>query len=111
MSCNVSRLVLFRLVGLFPGTGCGFPNHSPLEGIDFEAPGPPHVLRLQLPLPSMGQLLGRHVSYDSSSHCPAQESSGAATCSAAPGPAAQPGVAPGPLRALGFEAQPRNPRF
>jgi hypothetical protein len=111
MSCNVSRLVLFRLVGLFPGTGCGFPNRSPLEGIDFEAPGPPRVLRLQLPLPSMGQLWGRHMSYGFSSHCPAQESSGAATCPAAPAPATQPGVAPGLLRALGFEAQPRNPRF
>jgi hypothetical protein len=45
------------------------------------APGLPRVLQLQLPLPSPRQLRGRHVSCDSSSRCPAQGSSGAATCS------------------------------
>jgi hypothetical protein len=53
------------------------------------APGPPRVQRLQLPLPSLGQLWGRHVScasssrcpaWGSSSCCPARGSSGAATC-------------------------------
>jgi hypothetical protein len=58
----------------------------------------PRVLRLQLPLPSLGQLRGRHVSYGSSSRCPARGSSGAATCPTAPAPAAQPGAAPGPPR-------------
>jgi hypothetical protein len=42
--------------------------------------GPPRVLRLQLPLPSPGQLRGRHVSCGFSSRCPAQGSSGATTC-------------------------------
>jgi hypothetical protein len=42
--------------------------------------GPPRVPRLQLPLPSPGQLQGRHVSCGSSSRCPARGSSGAATC-------------------------------
>jgi hypothetical protein len=60
------------------------------------APGPPHVMRLQLPLPSPGQLRGRHVSYGSSSRCPVRGSSGAATCPAAPAPTAQPRVARGP---------------
>jgi hypothetical protein len=48
------------------------------------APGPPCVLRTQLPLPSPGQLRGRHVPCSSSSRCPARGSSGAATCPAAP---------------------------
>jgi hypothetical protein len=47
------------------------------------APGPPRVLRPQLPLPGQGQLQGRHVSYGLSSRCPAWGSSGAATCPAA----------------------------
>jgi hypothetical protein len=42
--------------------------------------GPPRVLRLQLPLPSPGQLWGRHASYGSSFRCLAWGSSGAATC-------------------------------
>jgi hypothetical protein len=45
------------------------------------ASAPPRVLRLRLPLPSPGQLRGRHVSCGPSSRC-------------------QPGVAPGPPRAL-----------
>jgi hypothetical protein len=57
-------------------------------------------LQLQLPLPSPGQLRGRHVSYGSSSRCPARGSSGATTCHAAPAPAAQPGAALGPPRVL-----------
>jgi hypothetical protein len=44
------------------------------------APGLPRVLRLQLPLPSPGQLWGRHVPCGSSSRCLARGSSGAATC-------------------------------
>jgi hypothetical protein len=44
------------------------------------ASGPPRVLRLQLLLPSPGQLRGRHVSCGSSSRCPVRGSSGAATC-------------------------------
>jgi hypothetical protein len=64
------------------------------------APGPPRVLRPQLPLPGPGQLRGRHVSCDLSSRCPARGSSRAATCPAASAPAAQPGAAPGPLRIL-----------
>jgi hypothetical protein len=62
------------------------------------APGPPRVMRLQLPLPSPRQLRGRHVSCGSSSRCPARGSSGATTCPAAPAPAAQPETAPGPPR-------------
>jgi hypothetical protein len=61
-------------------------------------PGPPCALRLQLPLPSPGQLRGRHVPCGSSSRCPARGSSGAATCPAAPSPAARPGAGPGPSR-------------
>jgi hypothetical protein len=57
--------------------------------------GPPRVLRPQLPLPSLGQLQGRHVSSGLSSRCPARGSSGAATCPAASAPAAQPGAALG----------------
>jgi hypothetical protein len=64
------------------------------------ASAPPHVLRLQLRLPSPRQLRGRHVSCGSSSRCPARGSSGAATCPAAPAPAAQPEVAPRPPRTL-----------
>jgi hypothetical protein len=45
---------------------------------------------------SPGQLRGHHVSYGSSSRCPAWGSSGAAACPTAPAPAAQPGAAPGP---------------
>jgi hypothetical protein len=59
------------------------------------APGPPRVLRLQLPLSSPGQLRGRHVSCGSSTRCPARGSSEAGTCPTAPTPAAQPGAAPG----------------
>jgi hypothetical protein len=44
------------------------------------APGPPHVLWPQLPLPSPGQLRGRHVSCGLNSHCPARGSFRAATC-------------------------------
>jgi hypothetical protein len=44
------------------------------------APGPPRVLHPQLPLPSPGQLRGRHVSCGPSSRCPARGSSGAAAC-------------------------------
>jgi hypothetical protein len=44
------------------------------------APGPPRVLRPQLPLPSLGQLRGCHMSCGLSSRCPARGSSGAATC-------------------------------
>jgi hypothetical protein len=44
------------------------------------APGPPRVLRPQLPLPSPGQLQGRHISCGLSSRCPARDSSGVATC-------------------------------
>jgi hypothetical protein len=62
------------------------------------APGPPRVLRVQLPLPSLGQLRGRHVSCGSGSRCPARGSTGAATCPVAPALAAQPGAAPGPPR-------------
>jgi hypothetical protein len=62
------------------------------------APGPPRVLRTQLPLPSLGQLRSRHVSSGTSSCCPAQGSSGAATCPVASAPAAQLGAAPGPPR-------------
>jgi hypothetical protein len=58
----------------------------------------PCVLRTQLPLPSPGQLRDRHVSGRPSSRCPARGSSGAATCSVDPAPAAQPGAAPGPPR-------------
>jgi hypothetical protein len=47
-----------------------------------------------------GQLRGRHVSRSLSSRCPAQGSSGAATCPAASAPAARPGAAPGPPRVL-----------
>jgi hypothetical protein len=64
------------------------------------APGSPRVLQLQLPLPSPGQLRGRHVSCVSSSRCPTRGSSGAATCPASPAPAVQPGAAPGPPRVL-----------
>jgi hypothetical protein len=64
------------------------------------APGPPRVLRPQLPLPSPGQLRGRHVSCGLSSRCPARDSSGATTCPAASAPTAQPGAAPGPPRVL-----------
>jgi hypothetical protein len=60
------------------------------------APGPPRVLRHQLPLPSPGQLRGRHVSYGTSSRCLARGSSGAATSPAASALATQPGAAPGP---------------
>jgi hypothetical protein len=42
--------------------------------------GPPRVLRPQLPLPSLGQLRGRHVSCGLSSRCPARGSSRVATC-------------------------------
>jgi hypothetical protein len=62
------------------------------------APGPPRVLRTQLPLPSPGQLRGRHVSCGPSSRCPARGSSRAATCPTASAPAAQLGAAPGPPR-------------
>jgi hypothetical protein len=62
------------------------------------APGPPRVLRPQLPLPSPGQHRGRHVSCGLSTRCPARGSSGAATCPAVAAPAAQPGAAPGPPR-------------
>jgi hypothetical protein len=81
--------------------------------------GPPLAQRLQLPLPSSGQLRGCHVPSGSSSRCPARGSSGghhvpsgsssrcpargsseAAMCPVAPAPAAQPGAAPGPPRAL-----------
>jgi hypothetical protein len=62
------------------------------------APGPPHVLWTQLPLPSPGQLRGRHVSGGTSSRCPARGSSGSATCPAASAAAAQLGAAPGPPR-------------
>jgi hypothetical protein len=41
--------------------------------------GSPRVLRLQLPLPGLGQLRGHHVSCGSSSCCPARGSLGAAT--------------------------------
>jgi hypothetical protein len=44
------------------------------------APGTPRVLRLQLPLPSPGQLRGHHVSCGSNSRWPAQGSFRAATC-------------------------------
>jgi hypothetical protein len=50
------------------------------------------------PLPSPGQLRGRHVSCGPSSCCPAWGSSGAVTCPAAPAPAAQPDAAPGQPR-------------
>jgi hypothetical protein len=62
------------------------------------APGPPRVLRSQLPLPGPRQLWGRHVSCGPSSRCPARGNSGAATCPAAPAPAAQPRAAPGSPR-------------
>jgi hypothetical protein len=62
------------------------------------APGPPRVLRTQLPLPGPGQLQGHHVSCGLSSRCPARGISGAAMCPAASALAAQPGVAPGPPR-------------
>jgi hypothetical protein len=55
------------------------------------APGPPRVLRHQLPLLGPGQLRGRHVSCGFSSRCPTRGSSGAATCPAAKSPAASPG--------------------
>jgi hypothetical protein len=64
------------------------------------APGPPRVLRAQLPLPNPGQLRGRHVSCGPSSCCPARGSSGAATCPADPPPADRPGAVPGPPRVL-----------
>jgi hypothetical protein len=63
-----------------------------------EAPGPPRVLRPQLPLPGPRQLRGRHVSCGLSSRYPARGSFGAATCPAALAPAAQPGTAPGSPR-------------
>jgi hypothetical protein len=44
------------------------------------APGPPRVLWPQLPLPSPGQLRGRHVSCGLSSRCPTRGSFGAAAC-------------------------------
>jgi hypothetical protein len=44
------------------------------------APGPSRALRLQLPLPSPGQLWGRHMSCSPSSRCPARGRSGATTC-------------------------------
>jgi hypothetical protein len=59
------------------------------------APGPPRVLRPQLPLSGPGQLRGRRVSCGLSSRCPARGSSGAAACPTASAPAAQPGAAPG----------------
>jgi hypothetical protein len=66
----------------------GHANHTPPSVVNLSmnrtarvAPGPPRVLRPQLPLPSPG-------------------SSGAATCPADPAPAAQPGAAPEPPRAL-----------
>jgi hypothetical protein len=62
------------------------------------APGPPRVLRPQLPLPGSGQLRGHHVSYGHSSRCPARGNSGAATCPAASAPAARPRAALGPPR-------------
>jgi hypothetical protein len=74
------------------------------------APGLPHALWLQLPLPSPGQLWGRHVSYGSSSRCPARGSSGAATCPAAPAPAVQPGAAPVLPRALRLQLPLPSPR-
>jgi hypothetical protein len=64
------------------------------------APGPPRVLRPQLPLPDPGQLRSRHVSCSLNSRCPARGSSGAATCPAASAPAARPGAAPRPPRVL-----------
>jgi hypothetical protein len=64
------------------------------------APGPPRVLRTQLPLTSPGQLRGRHVSCGLNSRCPAWGSSGAATCPAASAPIAQPEAAPGLPRVL-----------
>jgi hypothetical protein len=60
----------------------------------------PCVLRLQLSLPSPGQLRGHHMSCGSSSRCPARGSSGATMCPAALAPTAQPGAAPGPPRVL-----------
>jgi hypothetical protein len=64
------------------------------------APGTQSVLWTQLSLPGSGQLRGRHVSCGPSSRWTAWGSSGAATCPAAPAPAAQPGAAPGPPRVL-----------
>jgi hypothetical protein len=62
------------------------------------APGPPRVLRAQLPLSGPGQLRGRHVSCGTSSRCLARGSSDVVTCPAASTPATQPGAAPRPPR-------------
>jgi hypothetical protein len=70
---------------------CGLSSHCPARGSSGDAtcptasapaarpgvvPGPPRVLRPQLPLPGPGQLRGCHVSCGLSSRCPARGSSG-----------------------------------
>jgi hypothetical protein len=91
-----------------PGGHCRYPEDRvprvQAPGQDRRpAPGPPRVLRTQLPLPGPGQLRGRHVSCGPSSRCPAQGSLGAATCLTDPAPAARPEAAPRPPRVLLWE--------
>jgi hypothetical protein len=62
-----------------PGAAPGSPRVL-RPRLPLPSPGLPRALWLQLPLLSPGQLRGRHVSYGSSSRCPARGSSGAATC-------------------------------
>jgi hypothetical protein len=90
VSCGFSSRCPGR--GSFGVTTC--PATSALAAQPGAAPGSPRVLRHQLPLPSPGQLRGRHVPCGTSSRCSAWGSSGVATCPAAPAPA----VSPGPPR-------------
>jgi hypothetical protein len=86
-----------------------------LVSSSLSVPWRPGTPAYKLQVKTEGQLWDRHVSCGPSSRCPAQGSSGAATCPADPAPAArpgaamcpanpapaaQPGAAPGPPRVL-----------